>query len=505
MHYGFFDAFALYKVKPTLNSIKKDVTMKKINFLKTTPLLVLCLLVNWQCMYNPVTGKKELNFMSENQELALGKQSDPEIVSFYGLYEDEKMQAFINEKGKEMGKISHRPELNYQFRVLDSPVVNAFAVPGGYIYFTRGIMAHFNNEAEFAGVLGHEIGHVTARHSAKQYTTQTALQLGFVLGMVTSKKFRQFSDVAGQGLQLMFLKFGRNHESQSDKLGVEYSTAIGYDAHEMADFFQTLHRMRAGTQAETIPTFLSTHPDPVDRYNTVHKLAKKEQAETGKTNLSVNRESYLKMIDGLTYGEDPRQGYVEGNKFYHPEMLFEFPIPNAWRTVNMPTQVQIAPTNGEAMILLSLAAEKTLNEAKQKVLETDSLRVINQRNERINGLNASIFLADVGRSLRLLTYLIEYNGLIYKFHGLAEPANFNRYNSQFERTFENFRKLTDQSKVNVKPDRIRIKNVKRSGTLKSVLQSYKMPNDRLEEIAILNGMKLTDQVKTGEMVKVIEK
>lgn len=479
--------------------------MKRISFLKTVPIFVLCVLVNWQCAYNPVTGKKEINFMSENQELALGKQSDPEIISYYGLYEDDKMQSFINEKGKEMGKISHRPELDYQFRILDSPVVNAFAVPGGYIYFTRGIMAHFNNEAEFAGVLGHEIGHVTARHSAKQYTSQMALQLGFVLGMATSKKFRQFSDVAGVGLQLMFLKFGRNHESQSDKLGVEYSTAIGYDAHHMADFFQTLGRMRENAGGETIPTFMSTHPDPIDRYNTVHKLADKEQAETGKSNLNVNRDSYLKMIDGITYGEDPRQGYVENNKFYHPEMKFEFPVPNAWKTVNMPTQVQIAPSNGEAMILLSLAAEKTLQEAEQKILETDSLRVTSSRNERINGLNARVFLADVGKSLRLLTYLIEYNGLIYKFHGLAEPVNYRKYSNQFERTFENFRKLTDQSKINVQPDRIRIKNVKRSGTLKSVLQSYKIPNDRMEEAALLNGMKLTDQVKTGSMIKVIEK
>jgi predicted Zn-dependent protease len=165
----------------------------------------------------------------------------------------------------------------------------------------------------------------------------------------------------------------------------------------------------------------------------------------------------------------------------------------------------MAPSNGEAMIILGLAAEKTLNEAKQKILETDSLRVISSRNERVNGLNASIFLADVGKSLKLLTYLIKYNGLIYKFHGMAEPMNYNKYSNSFERTFKNFRKLTDQSKINVKPDRIRIKNAKRSGTLKSVLQSYNMKNDRLEEIALLNGMKLTDQIKTGTMIKVIEK
>lgn len=469
--------------------------------------MALCffLLVNWQCAYNPVTGKKELNFMSESQEMALGKQSDPEIINFYGLYQDDKMQAFINEKGKEMGKISHRPELDYQFRILDSPVVNAFAVPGGYVYFTRGIMAHFNNEAEFAGVLGHEIGHITARHSAKQYTSQTALQLGFILGMVTSKKFREFSDVAGVGLQLMFLKFSRNHESQSDKLGVEYSTKIGYDAHQMADFFQTLQRMRQNAGGEAIPTFMSTHPDPADRYNTVHRLAEKAQAGLDKSKLKVNRDSYLRMIDGIIYGDDPRQGYVENNTFYHPEMRFEFPIPNGWKTVNTPAQVQIAPSNGEAMIILSIAAEKTLEAAKQKITETDSLRIINSKNTRVNGLPALVFLSDVGKSLRLLTYLIEYNGLIYKFYGLAEPVNYNKYSRQFEQTFSRFRQLTDPSKINVQPERIRIKSAKRSGTLRSVLKDFRMPDNRLEELALLNGMKLTDQVKTGTLIKILEK
>ena len=128
------------------------------------------LLIVAACAVNPVTGKKELMLMSEQEEIALGKQSDPGILQTFGLYQNAQLQEFITSRGMEMAKISHRPHLNYEFKILDSPVVNAFAVPGGYIYFTRGILAHFNNEAEFAGVLGHEIGHVAARHSAKQYS-----------------------------------------------------------------------------------------------------------------------------------------------------------------------------------------------------------------------------------------------------------------------------------------------------------------------------------------------
>lgn len=174
--------------------------------------------------------------MSEGQELALGKESDPSIIAQYGVYENAQLQAFITEKGKQMAAISHRPNLNYEFKILDSPVVNAFAVPGGYVYFTRGIMGHFNNEAEFAGVLGHEIGHIAAKHSAQQYSKQMLTQVLFIGGMIVSEDFRKFADVAEQGIGLLFLKFSRDNETESDKLGVEYSTKIGYDAHEMAGF-----------------------------------------------------------------------------------------------------------------------------------------------------------------------------------------------------------------------------------------------------------------------------
>src|SRR5687767_9786873 len=144
------------------------------------------------CSVNPVSGKREVSFMSEAQEIQLGAQSDPQIVAQFGLYEDTELQSFINSKGQQMAAISHRPELKWTFRILDSEVVNAFAVPGGYVYFTRGIMGHFNNEAEFAGVLGHEIGHVTARHSAEQYTKSTLANVLLIGGMIVSKEIRAF-------------------------------------------------------------------------------------------------------------------------------------------------------------------------------------------------------------------------------------------------------------------------------------------------------------------------
>src|SRR3989337_3253439 len=192
--------------------------MKRL--IRISYLLGMCVILH-SCAKNPVTGKRDFMLLSESQEIAMGQQSDPDIVKFFGLYDDKNLQKFIEEKGQQMAAISHRTNLQYEFKIVDSPVVNAFAVPGGYVYFTRGIMAHFNNEAEFAGVLGHEIGHITARHSVAQQRNALLGQLGLIAGMVIRPEFAQFAEQASQGLGLLLLKFGRDAERESDQLGVE--------------------------------------------------------------------------------------------------------------------------------------------------------------------------------------------------------------------------------------------------------------------------------------------
>lgn len=464
------------------------------------------------CATNPVTGKKELMLLSESDEKALGLESDPSIIANYGLYPDDNIQNFIQAKGRQMGRISHRPELDYQFRVLDSPVVNAFAVPGGFVYFTRGILAHFNNEAEFAGVLGHEIGHVTARHSASQYSKQMLAQLGLVVGVAVSEDFRQYAGLAQSGLGLLFLKFGRDDESQSDQLGVEYSTKIGYDAHEMADFFQTLKRL--GDQGgQSIPTFLSTHPDPADRYKKVHQAADKAQ-RTNKKNLEVNRDKYLRMIDGLVYGEDPRQGYVDGGVFYHPELKFSFPVPADWQFVNTNAQVQMAQKDGRAIMIMMLGNGKSNSEAANNMLSQNQLQAVGQQQTRVNGLNTLIVEAvpqpsqdqqQQTQDIRILSYFIEYGSYIYNFIGVAETKDFNYFRPVFEGTMKNFKELTIASKINVKPERIKVVTVQQTTTLKDALTANNIPNRRLDEFAILNGMELNDRVTQGTLLKVVTK
>lgn len=470
---------------------------------------VIIFLMVTSCAKNPVTGKRDLMLLSESQEIAMGKQSDPDIINFFGLYEDKELQNFIKEKGQEMAAISHRSDLKYEFKIVDSPVVNAFAIPGGYVYFTRGIMAHFNNEAEFAGVLGHEIGHITARHSAKQYSNAMLAQIGLVAGMALSPEFAQFADLAQSGIGLLFLKFGRDAESQSDKLGVEYSTKINYDAKEMAGFFQTLDRLSAQSGGEEVPTFLSTHPDPADREARVAKLAEDWKRKTKATSLKVNRDSYLKMIDGIVYGEDPKQGFVENGVFYHPVLKFQFPLPSSWTFQNTPAQVQMASTDGKAMMILTLAPGESLEAAAQAILKNYQLTLVESQKDKVNNLDAIAMVADQvseqqQQSLRTLIYVIRHGEHIYAMIGVSVLEAFNAYVSTFKGSMTRFNVLTDAEKINKKPERVRVKTVQRSALLGEALKAYGISDKRIGELATLNGMDLSERVEKGMLIKVIE-
>ena len=488
----------------------------KISSILFGSLLSLVFLNN--CARNPVTGKRQVVLMSEAQEIAMGQEADPQIVAQYGLYNDTKLQAFITEKGNAMAAISHRPNLKYEFKIVDSDVLNAFAVPGGYVYFTRGIMAHFNNEAQFTGVLGHETGHITARHTVAQQRNALFGQLGILAGVIINPELGRFAETASQGLGLLFLKFGRDAERQADELGVEYSSKIGYDAKQMADFFLTLERKSEGSESAELPTFLSSHPNPGDRYVTVTKLATEWKQKLNLTNAIVNRNTYLQRIEGLIYGEDPKQGFLENNIFYHPELKFQFPTPANWNYQNTPQRVQLAPKDGKALLTMSLAPGNNLQEAASTMLQQNGLRSLESQQITVNGLPAIAIVAEPqpqqqqqGQqqqqqqqpSVRILSYLIEYNKSIYWLLGATSAIDFNQYYPIFKNTMDGFRILTDQSKINKKPERIRNKTISKSATLQQVLKTYNTPDARLNELAILNGMNLTDVVPVGMMIKTI--
>jgi predicted Zn-dependent protease len=482
--------------------------MKKI---KLVILLTATVCVFDNCARNPVTGKSQVVLMSEAQEIAMGKEADPQIVAQYGLYDNKALQDFLNQKGKQLAAISHRPKLNYEYKILDSDVLNAFAIPGGYVYFTRGIMAHFNNEAQMAGVLGHETGHITARHSVTQQRNAIFGQIGIIAGVIINPNLARFAEAASQGLGLLFLKFGRDAERQADELGVEYSSKLGYDAKEMADFFITLERKGEGSESAELPEFLSTHPNPGDRNVTVNKLAAEWKQKLKLTNPIINRNSFLQRLEGIVYGEDPRQGYLENSIFYHPVLKFQFPVPQGWNYQNTPQRVQVAPKDGKALMMLMSAQGNDLQQAANAVIQQNNLQVMESKRITVNGLPGISMVADSKpvqgqqqqQPIRTLSYLIQYNNTIYLMLGVSATNDFNQYAPYFSNSMEGFRQLTDNSKINKQPERIRVKTVNSNITLDQALRSYSVPANRMNELAILNGMKLTDKLTPGTMIKVI--
>jgi len=486
--------------------------MKKLNIPVMATLLLATILLVVSCAVNPVTGKKQLMLMSEEQEIALGVSYDPQVLATFGVYPDNNLQNFVQTKGTEMGKISHRPNLVYHVKVVDSPVVNAFAVPGGYIYFTRGILAQLNNEAELMGILAHEMGHIAARHTVSQQSKQQLGQLLLIGGMIASEKFAQYAQYALQGMQLLFLSFSRDDERQADALGVEYSSKLGYDAHKMADFFKVLQKMSLASSQGGIPTFLSTHPDPGDRYNDVNRQASEWQTQLNLGTYKVNQDLYLQLINGIIYGEDPKQGFVEGNIFYHPELRFKFGFPTGWKLENSPLQVTITPPDGKALMLFTMANQKTLESAVDTTIAQYGLTLQGSKKTTVNGLPAIITQCkqvsqdqSTGATSTnlVLTYFISHGGIIYVIHGVSTEADFNTYANVMNSSMSTFSNLTEASKLNVKPKRIQVVKVQRTGALSDAFAYYRVPQAQYKELALLNDLELTDQVQSGKMIKII--
>lgn len=486
--------------------------MKKNKSVITVSLVAAVVALVWSCAVNPVTGKTQLMLMSEEQEVAMGLQYDPQVIATFGEYRNDNLLRFLQSRGDEMGKISHRPGLQYHVKILDSPVVNAFAVPGGYIYLTRGILAQFNNEAELIGVLGHEMGHITARHSVSQQSKQQLGSLLLIGGMIASEKLAQYAEYAMQGMQLLFLSFSRDNEREADRLGVEYSSKIGYDAHKMADFFQVLQKMNMEATQGGVPTFLSTHPDPGDRYNSVNQQATEWQQKLTTGTFRVNADSYLQMIDGIVYGEDPRQGFAEGAVFYHPDLRFKFTMPAGWTMENLPTQVNMAPSDGKAIIVFTLTDQKTLDEAAQNAVSQLGLTVSESKKTTVSNMPALSMTSKIvsqdesteqQQTVMLLSYFINYNNQIYLFHGVSTDTDFGKYTPVFESAMKSFSTLNDPAKLNVKPKRVLVKKVQRTGTLADALAYYGIKKEMMNELALLNNLELTDQVQTGKLIKIV--
>src|SRR6185436_14741374 len=317
------------------------------------------------CSTNPATGKRQLAFIGEEQEIAMGREAAQQAAQSIGLYQDDQLQAYVSRLGKQLAADSERPNLPWSFQVVDDPSVNAFALPGGFIFVTRGLLTHLTSEAELVSVLGHEIGHVTARHSVEQMSKAQLAQIGLIAGMILKPELANFSDLAQTGLGLLFLKYSRDDERQADSLGLRYLTREHYEPREMPLVFETLKRVsESEVQSQgRVPNWLSTHPAPEDRVARISQEI--SQLKGDFSNAKVNRESYLRQLNRMPFGQNPREGYFLGNRFIQPDLGFEIRFPQGWKTSNQKAAVGAMSPREDAIVVLTLAEQRSAEAAAQ--------------------------------------------------------------------------------------------------------------------------------------------
>ena len=470
--------------------------------------LALLALVVVACATNPVTGQRELSLMSEAQEIGIGQEADPQIKEEMGVYDDPELQRYVSDIGHRIAKISERPELPWQFTVVDVPAINAFAVPGGFIYITRGILPFLENEAQLAGVLGHEIGHVTARHSAQQYTRQIGGTLGLVALGIFVPAARPFGDLTSQALGVLFLSYGRDDELQADALGARYEATLGWDPAGVPAFLSTLGRLdEASGSRRGVPNWLSTHPDPLDRVEDIQPLV--QELTAGRTDFRVARDAFMQRIDGVLYGDNPEQGIVRGRAFLHPVLRFGIEFPDGWDVVNSPQQVSAKAPDADVYMVLQLVAQPqgaNLQQIAVNGMGNAGFRAVEGAATTINGLDAFVGvyqgqMEGLG-SVGVRAAHIAHDRNVYVVAGLASAEVFAQADAAFGASIRSFRPLPAAEAENIHPNRIDL-YVVRAGDTWQAIAERSGGVIRPETLAVMNNATPGSQPVPGTRIKIV--
>ena len=449
---------------------------------------VLCAVALCSCATNPATGKKQLMLVSESQEASMGLEADQQFHGLYGDFEDRALQAYVESVARPLAAVSERPGLPWTFRVVDDPQVNAFALPGGYVYVTRGILAHMNSEAELAGVLGHEIGHVTARHSASAQSKQMLGMVGLGVGMILSPTLRQGGDALSQAFGLVFLKFGRDQESQADQLGLRYIVRKDYNPEGMLDVFRTLDGVSSAGGSDRLPNWLSTHPAPPNRLADMKRTIQEQHA----TGTRMGRPEFIRRLDGLMFGENPREGFFREQVFYHPEMAFRMTFPQGWATQNEKQSVASMPASKDAILHLALAPGEPMAAAgefaKQEGVQAGSIERGN-----VNGLPAASLQFQVqdpqgGVIVGMVTF-VKHGASTFQLLGYTTEARYGAYKQAMASWIRSFERLSDQRILAVQPMRLRIETLRQASTITNLAREWNSPV-KAETLALINAVSL---------------
>ncbi len=462
----------------------------------------LMLLLLGSCSRNPVTGEPQLALISESQEIELGRQNAEQVRQSMAMVDDPELQAYVDRIGRELAADSERPDLPWSFDVVDDPTPNAFALPGGPIFVTRGILTLMDSEAELASVLGHEIGHITARHSVAQLSRAQLTQLGLGLGTILVPEIRPYSDLAGTGLNLLMLKYGRDAERQADELGFRYARAEGYDVNEMADVFSSLQRAGELAGQSAIPSWLATHPAPQERVEAIEKRIRNMPED--QFDSTVGRSEFLGKIEGLAYGENPRNGFFRDNTFYHPELAFKLDIPQGWQRQNLARAVIGASESQDAAFQLTLAGEQGAARALQNFSTQEGVQASTGEQINVNGVQAVVaqfqaqsqegsvagnvaYFDHGGQTLQLVTYTTA--------QALAQ------YRDLFNNIIRSFSPVRDSSILNIKAPTIEIVSLPRAMSFREFAQTVPS-NISLDQLALINQIQDVDAtISSGTLLK----
>jgi predicted Zn-dependent protease len=502
-----------------MNSLSVRMKIKQ----GATLLLLVSVLAGCASSINPLSGRKSYGYAwSPEEEVQIGRESDGSIVAQYGLYDDPATAAYVDSIGQALVAVSHfrRGDVNpiwanlqFHFRVLDSPVVNAFALPGGYVYVTRGLMAYLENEAQLAVVIGHEIGHVVGRHGSRAMRKQQFGMGALILGAIGSQAVlggnaaENVLNMGGTATQLLFLKYGRDAETESDQLGVEYAAMSGYKASEGSAFFRSLKRM--GEQSgQTLPSLLSSHPDPGDREEFILQRAARYSPEYAMNKLG--KASFFRHVEGLVFGEDPRQGFVQNGMFHHPQMEFSFPIPEGFQTINQPSRVVMVPESQEAVIYLEADTKhQTAREAADAFKAQEGIQIVESGIGQAGGFSAHYVIAegtdDKGTVLRLRAQYIDFDGIVFAFTGVTTKEKFGTYGYAFSSTMQGFRRETNAAILNTQPNRVSLRTATSSARFDALVSPYvTLPGIDLMTLAIMNQVGATEQIPAAATYKVVK-
>lgn len=468
---------------------------------------------------SPITGNKRAYGYSWDRELEIGKEADQQIQQQYGVYDDEQSLQYVKEVGNNVLEVSHfrredtpkrYRDTEFHFRLLDSPVVNAFALPGGYVYVTRGLMSHLNNEAQLAVVLGHEIGHVAARHASQGALEQKLGQVALVGGAVLGQELLgvpggNILDIGGTAAQLLFTSYSRDDERESDELGVEYAAKKQYKAAEGAEFFTSLKRLSEKSD-QSLPSFLSTHPDPAEREKSIPETAE-QWREKGYEQTIINKDKYMNRIDGMIFGDNPRQGFARDGMFYHPDLKFKFDYPDSWNIINQPSLVATVNEEQDAVSIMRIDNESgSPRSSVINYVSQDGFTVQSQSEASHNGLDGyeavASAMAEDSTKYRFYVYGVSYGDSIYRFTSYSIADKFAAYRPQFEETSNSFAELADQQILDIEPVRIQAFRTERTDSFSSFLPESLPMDTKAEDLAIVNQVELDETIEKGSWIKI---